>query len=86
MNVLANKSFNVKIHFSETGEAVIGAVLGFFDVSEDIYDILPVQDSTVRDIAKALHITKSSRTVLSPKRSVNKGNDASLNSLVESMV
>ena len=65
---ILDKSYNVKLHFSADGTITIGCVMGFFDVDDNIYDILPVSDDVVRGIARALGVVNSSRTELSPKR------------------
>jgi len=59
-----NQGFQIAVYFNEKGEPVIGGVLGFFDKTEDAYSIKPVCDDTLRAIASALSITKSSKVVL----------------------
>ena len=65
---LAGKGFNVKISFDENGAPVIGTVLGFFSIDADCYDIKPVNDETVIDIANALGIVHSSKSLLLNKK------------------
>lgn len=60
---LVNRSFNVRITYDEAGEPIIGAVLGFFDVDSDCYDIRPVQQVDILAIAHSLGIQKSSKSL-----------------------
>lgn len=60
---LANRSFNVRITYDEAGEPVIGAVLGFFAVDSECYDIKPVPAVDITAIALSLGIQKSSKSL-----------------------
>lgn len=72
MSALNNKSFNVRITFDDQGNPMIGAVLGFFSVDADCYDILPVTDATILLIAQSLHVTRSSKTHLVNRKMCDK--------------
>jgi len=63
-----NKEFNIRILFTETGEAVIGGVTGFYAVGSNITDMKAVPDSTIIQIAKALKIGKSSKSLTLSKK------------------
>jgi hypothetical protein len=65
-NELHDKEYNVRIIFTSDGTPVIGRVDGFYKVDTNIVDILPVSESTIRLIAKALHIQHST-TMLNAK-------------------
>lgn len=72
ISTLNNKSFNVRITFDDKGNPVMGAVLGFFSVDADCYDILPVPDATILLIAQSLHVTRSSKTRLVNRKMCDK--------------
>ena len=65
---LQNRSFNIRVSFDEAGEPVIGYVHSFYNVDAECYDIKRVPDKDVIDIAKALGISKSSKTILLNKK------------------
>lgn len=60
---LRNRSFNCRVTFDDQGNPCIGAVLGFFTVDSDCYDIKPVDNTTIVHIAKRLGIKKSTKTL-----------------------
>ncbi|MNF74928.1 hypothetical protein D3C85_631920 [compost metagenome] len=60
-NALSNRSFNCRVDFNEEGEPVLGVVLGFFGVSENVYDIRKPRAEDILSIAKKLGIKKSSK-------------------------
>ena len=63
-----NKEYNIRVLFTETGEAVIGHVTGFYKVGSNVTDLKAVPDSTIQQIAKALGIKKSSRNLALSKK------------------
>lgn len=66
------KEYSVRVLFTEDGEPVIGHVTGFYAAGSNATDILPVPDSTIVQIAKALKIKKSYKN-LALTRQLSKG-------------
>jgi hypothetical protein len=71
-NSIKNRSYNVRVTFDAEGNPIIGAVLGFYTVDSDCYDIRPVKDDSILKIAKALGITRSSKTLLVNRKAKKK--------------
>lgn len=71
-NTIKNRSYSVRVTFDASGVPVIGNVTGFYAVDSDCFDIRPVADGIILQIAKALHITKSSKTPLVNRKSAKK--------------
>jgi len=71
-NSIKNRSYNVRITFDGEGNPIIGAVLGFYAVDSSCYDIRPVKDSSILQIAKALGVTRSSKTILVNRKAKKK--------------
>jgi hypothetical protein len=65
---IKSREFNVRVLFTETGEAVIGGVTGFYAAGSNITDMKAVPDSTIIQIAKALKIGKSSKSLTLSKK------------------
>lgn len=62
-NSVHGRSYNVRVSFTDEGEPVIGMVQGFYNVKAECYDIRPVPEGIVMQIARKLGIEKSSKSL-----------------------